>query len=399
MSPGLKLKHLGVIAGVCLLLAFQNCAQPAQEDSLNSSLEELTPFAYNAQPDTVSHMSCSGMSDAGPDRRAYFSFRVGAYNPATGGLGTRKEFREAMKYYNNDQRARVFGISSKNSNTYLSLSIRDIKNYQLVWKEGETRAGEELDAMLPELDSPQIAGPLAASGTLSDGSGNGSWMNYFPGSGDKRLMEGSLRYYHFENTMAETRAALHRGDTIMAVSYSGTADSQDTKLRLPDDHPNDNISLPNNRAYGTGFYLTFAVSSRFTGGEARVLSPNNGIREIDLTTNTDKYGNWDCNAAYQFMIVRPEDNYKTATCNPFVDPNPSTLSATDQAALIAIRRVLRVEDWFVDLTNRTVMPKRTGDYCYGPLNGRTITYSSPSNSCANTNTTMCPHFVSVCIKR
>lgn len=397
MSPGLKLKHFGIIAGVCLLLAFQNCAQPADDGSLNSSLEELTPFAYNAQPDTIAHMSCSGMSDAGPDRRAYFSFRVGAYNPATGGLGTLKSFREAMKYYNNDQRSRVFGISSKNSNTYLSLSIRDISNYQKVWKEGETRAGEELDAMLPDLSSAQIAGPLAASTDRPDGTGNGNFINYFPGSGDKRLMEGSLRYYHFENTMAETRGALHKGDTIMAVSYSDSADSQDTKLRVPDDDPRDNISLPTNRAYGTGYYLTFAVSAKFSGGEARVLSPNNGVREIDLRTNTDKAGSWDCNTAYQFMVVRPEDNFKTATTNPFVDPNPATLSPTDQASLIAIRRVLRVEDWFVDLPNRTIMPKRTGDYCYGPLNGRTITYA-PS-VCANTNTTMCPHFVSVCIKR
>lgn len=392
MSPGqkLKLKHLGIAAGVCLLFAFQNCAQPADDGSTNSSLEELTPFAYNAQPDTIAHMSCSGLSDSGPDRRAYFSFRVGAYNPVTGGLSTTQEFRDAMKYYNNDQRARVFGISAKNSNTYLSLSIRSVSNYQSVWKEGETRAGEELDNMLPSLDSAQIAGPLAASA-------QNQLINYFPGSGDKRLMEGSLRYYHFENTMVDTRAALDRRDAILAVSYSETADSQDTKLRVPDDNPNDNLSLPTNRAYGTGYFLSFSLPNTMTGGEARVISPNGGVQEIDLMTNTTKASNWDCSTAYQFAIVRPEDIGKTVLFDPTVDPPLASLSAADQAALVAIRRVLRVEDWFVDLAKREVAPKRTGDYCYGPLNGRTIQYGE--KTCVNNNSTMCQHYVSVCIRR
>lgn len=391
MSPGLKLKHLGIFACACLLFAFQNCAQPADDGSTNSSLEELTPFAYNAQPDTIAHMSCSGLSDSGPERRAYFSFRVGAYNPATGGLSTNQTFRDAMKYYNNDQRARVFGISAKNSNTYLSVSVRSTSNYQSVWKEGETRAGEELDNMLPSLDSAQIAGPLAASA-------QNQMINYFPGSSDKRLMEGSLRYYHFENTMVDTRAALDRRDALLAVSYSSTADTQDTKLRVPDDNPNDNISLPTNRAYGTGYFLHFSLPNSLTGGEARVISPNGGIQEMDLTTNSTKLSNWDCSAAYQFTVVRPEDVANAlVTCEAQVDPPLTSLSATDQAALIAIRRVLRVEDWFVNIPRRCILPKRTGDYCYGPLNGRVIQYGQ--STCTNSNSTMCQHYVSVCIRR
>jgi hypothetical protein len=388
VSPGLKLKHFGVLLGITVLLAFQNCAQPVEDNSTNSSLEALTPFAYSATPDTLAHMSCSGLADSGPDRRAYFSFRVGAYNPFTGGLSTTSEFRDAMKYYNADQRARIFGISAKNSNTNLSLSIRSTSNYQSIWKEGETRAGEELDAMLPELDSFQVAGPLAAS--LPN-----QMINYFPGSEDKRLIEGSLRYYHFENTMVDTRAALDRRDALMVIGYSDTTDSQDTKLRTPDDNPNNAITPPTNRAYGTGYFLHFGLPNGYTGGETRVISPNGGIQEIDLATGSAKTANWDCSAAYQFMVVRPEDKVAgTVLCDATVDPNPT--NATDLAALVAIRRVLRVEDWFVDLARRCVMPKRTGDYCYGPLNGRVIQYGQIT--CTNSNTTMCPHFVSVCIK-
>ena len=209
-------------------------------------------------------------------------------------------------------------------------------------------------------------------------------------------MEGSLRYYHYENTMVDTRASLDRRDALMVLGYSGTSDSQDTKLRVPAQNPNSSVTLPSNRAYGTGYFLRFSLPNGYTGGEARVISPNGGIEEMDLTANSYKASNWDCSAAYQFMVVRPEDKANgTVLCDATVDPNPS--DPTSLAALIAIRRVLRVEDWFVDINRRCVMPKRTGDYCYGPMNGRVIQYGQIT--CTNSNSTMCPHFVSVCIKR
>src|SRR5690606_13850467 len=104
---------------------------------------------------------------------------------------------------------------------------------------------------------------------------------------------------------------------------------------------------------------------------------------------------WDCSANYQFMVVRPEDKAAgRVNCDPIVDKYNN---ATEQAALNAIRRVLRVEDWFVDVARKCIMPKRTGDYCYGAVQGRTVQYGLAS--CLNSATTMCPHFVSVCIKR
>lgn len=395
MSPGLKLKHVGALLGVTVLLAFQNCAQPIENESSSSSLEALTPFAYSATPDTIAHMSCSGLPDAGPDPRAYFSFRVGGYDPNYGGLSTTLEFREAMKYYSVDQLARIFGISAKNSNTNLSLSLRQADNYQRYFKEGQLVAGEELDAMLPELDSFQIAGPLAASAPNQK-------ISYFPGASEKRLMEGSLRYYHFENNMAAMRKSLTDREMLMVVGYSDTTDPLDVNLRVPDDNPYDNITPPSNRAYGTGYFLRFSLPSNYGAGEPRVISPTGGVEEIDLATGSSKISNWDCSAAYQFLIVRPEDVGKSVVCNHTVDSTPT--NQVDLDAYKAIRRVLRVEDWFVDLDHRCVIPKRTGDYCYGPMQGRTIQYpqvGQTSYTCSNpvNGTTYCPHFVSVCIRR
>ena len=98
--------------------------------------------------------------------------------------------------------------------------------------------------------------------------------------------------------------------------------------------------------------------------------------------------------------MRPQDVVnRLVICNATVDSYSDTNS---QAALTAIRRVLRVEDWWVDTANHCIMPKNTGDYCYGgDIGTSAIAYpaAAANNSCINNSTTaVCPHFVSVCIR-
>ncbi len=140
MSQSLKLRHAIIVSAVGLILTFQNCSQ-AQFDSQAEmqSFEDGLPFAYNAKIDTISYMSCSGMSENPPDKRGYYTFRVGAYgtcnpndiacqqNPfqsPIAGLSMSREFREATKYYDKKQKAHLFSQSAKNSNTFLSVSLR-----------------------------------------------------------------------------------------------------------------------------------------------------------------------------------------------------------------------------------------------------------------------------------
>jgi hypothetical protein len=403
------MRHVLIVSCIGLILTFQNCSQ-AQFDAEaeQQSFESQLPFAYEAKIDTIAYMSCSGMSDNQPDRRAYFTIRAGAYgtcNPAdylcqqnpfaspVAGLSMSKDFREATKYYDKKQKAHLFSMSDKNANTFLSLSIRSAGNYQLPWKEGNLVAGEELDAMLPALDTPAVAGPLGFSS-------EGQMMNYFPGSHTQRLMEGSLRYYNFENTSKLTRDTLNSREALMVMGYSTTADPMETGLRSPDQAAANQPQLPTNRAYGTGFYLSFELPTgpggvRMSSGEQRALSTGNGVEEVDLITGQPTSASWDCSYNYQFMVVRPEDKANgLVTCDATVD---RYANATEQAALNAIRRVLRVEDWFVDVARRCIMPKRTGDYCYGAVQGRTIQYGQAN--CLNNATTMCPHIVSVCVRR
>lgn len=385
MSYRLNQRH--VLAGltVGVLLAFQNCAQPVDDATLDeSSFSDNLPFAYDVKVDTIAHMSCSDMASTF-EPRAYFTFRAGAYT-SKGGLTLTPEFVSATKFYNNQQRANIMRESARNAATMLSLSVRTSANFQSPWALEAVNLGEDIEPMSAPLDSAFIAGPLA---TMTDSK---TRLHYFPSSESQRLIEGSVRFNRGEKAVADTRSGLHGNSLVLTVGFSNSLDPLDTTLR--GDTPG-NISS----VYGTGFYIKFGVPSKFSsaGGLDRVMV-SDGISEIDMKTKKARVGaaGFDCPSSYQFMVVRTMDrDAGKVVCNSWGDRYST---AEQQAALNALRRVLRVEDWYVDPVNRCIMPRGAGgpvgDSCYGNLGTRRIQYTDAS--CSHTNTTTCPHFVSVC---
>lgn len=423
--PGrLKSRHFAFAAVILACLFFQNCDSTSM-DTQNSSQSSM-PFAYTPVVDTIAYMSCSDIASTGFEPRAYFSFRAGAYNSATGGLAISNDFYTETKNYDPTDRGGLLSSSDANSGIYMNLSIRSAGNYQSLWATTSATQGNEFDVFLPQLDSAQIEGPLASSA-------NGQMVNYFPGDQDKRLMEASLRFLQYENVAQDTRNNLDNRNAYLIAGFTSTADPADQNLRSPVDFnftcpsqlgenynpythtcqtgPIPTVApnpLPNqqNEVFGIAYVPNdqmFALPQGYTGGDRRVLS-SSGLQEMDLTTGQIRASNWDCSQSYEFMIVRPEDKAAgTVICNATVDRYSNT---TQQAELNAIRRVLRVEDWWVDLDNRCVMPKGTGDYCYGQAVDQaqagmvTIQYglSSCVDNLAKAPFTVCPHFVSVCIR-
>jgi hypothetical protein len=243
--------------------------------------------------------------------------------------------------------------------------------------------------MLPALESDEIAGPL---GSLKPG----VRLNYFPGSGDKRLLEGSLRFLKSENDSRGLRDTLDNKSAFLVTGFSDTPDPGETILRSPSNFNDATGGEPSKTAvYGTGYGVGFGLANGQTAGDRRVLATT-GVSEINLENGAIANGNWVCAQNYQFIVVRPEDiKSHKANCFTGVD---SAANASQRAALRAIRRVLRVEDWYVDVVNHCVVPKDTGDYCYGANIGtRTIQYGLAQ--CTNTTATACPHFVSVCMRQ
>lgn len=413
MPANLRSRHITFLTVLAVLMLYQNCGQTSEDTTFNSasSYQESSPFAYDAKIDTLAYMSCSEMAEGSYEPRAYFTFRAGAYSSSTGGLGMTPAFRDYTKYYSNTDRANMLSQSSANNNTLLSLSVRKAHDFQSLFYVGSVLAGEALDAFLPALNSDEIAGPFAASAT-------GQYINYFPGANDQRLMEASLRFTSFENTAVILRNGINFSGPdplILVAGYSGSADTMDPALRSPfgvpilgqpAPAPTSTSNPANTTAYGVGYKIRFALPAGFLSGDNRAISPimsspSPGIQEIDLTTNQPRPSTWDCGlhgdgtVNYQFMVIRPQDLGVTVACRTGVD---RFSNADQQAALNAIRRVLRVEDWFVDLDYHCIVPKRTPDLCYGTtLGNRVISYGL--NQCIDDPTRACPHIVSVCIRQ
>lgn len=372
-----------ILGGAVLgsLLVFQNCSDTGLEegnDSLSSYMEGL-PFAYKASLDTIAYMSCSRMKNS-YEPRAFFTFRAGAYTPLAG-LEITPEFAEATKYYTLQTKSEAFADSLANSNTRPQLALRSSSNLQSVVVNGAAKSGTSLGTMLSNLSRSPIMEHLV---TMQPG----MKKNYFASGANDRLLAGSLRFNDGdeENVAAEIRKILKNNEVLLALTFTDTDNPDDAKARGP-------AGVMTSQAYGRGYQLQFGVPDGWTTAEQRVVT---AVNEVNLTPGYPSTGaQWSCPTTMQFKIVRPEDLADAGPCSLSVD----YYSTEDQrVALDAIRRVLPVEDFYVDVVNRCVVPKAhiatESQSCYGDRTGRgAINYTS--SSCSGDS---CPHHVSVCIK-
>jgi hypothetical protein len=402
MIRRLKLRPFLYATGLFSVFVFQNCAQPPDLSQDQAQYNDSIPFAYKAQIDTLSYMSCSNLTANSYEPRAYYTFRAGAYNNTTGGLTITPAFYEATQYYANTDRANTLSSSMFNGNTILNFSIRASANYQQMYYVNQVAAQETVDQFLPELDGPQVAGPISSVVP-------GQMLNYFPGSDNtQRLMEASLRFMDYETNMAQIRNQISAGTLMLVAGYPETANVTDSSLKSPFDVDGTSSTQSYNASnatevFGVGYKLGFSLPYGNTSGDARVLATygsNSDIKEVDLTTNSIISSAWDCDSNFQFQVINPQDLVTTPGLCTLGADTYQTGNTTQQAALNAIRRVLRVEDWFVDVVHHCVVPRYGGDVCYGSsiANGEKIQYSL--TACQDVpGTSVCPHFVSVCIRQ
>jgi hypothetical protein len=126
------------------------------------------------------------------------------------------------------------------------------------------------------------------------------------------------------------------------------------------------------------------------------------VNEVDLSTGAAVTGSavWTCPSKFQFRIVRREDvNAIGANCTMAPDP------AMPSADLLLVRNTLKVEDWYVDMTHKCIIPKQTfaqsGQSCYGQSTSIAYTMGDacdpdgPITSGSATSPT-CVAFASVC---
>lgn len=385
---------LGLIS-LCLII-FQNCAEPldiASQDSL--SFNSQLPFAFDSTIDTIAYMSCS---DVGTDfdSRAYFSFRAGAYGDNSG-IRLTDDYLAATANFTPGQRADGLATSDKNAGAQLQMSIRQRSDLQSMLSSGSSiQENKDYTNILASLDSPLIAERLA-------GLGAGQRINYFSGiSGlSGRLLEGSIRFFDSEVSSASMRDNLRDSGLLTFTYVSDLAGGVEARGPDQTDHK---------KVYGKGYQVDFrmghgidrfnsALRPVFTRGIHRVI---NSVQEIDLQKRSPTEANirpWTCDNDNSFLIIRPEDLAQArVVCTKTLDPVAPATEA-DRLTLQALRRVLRPEDWWIDLSRRCVIPKQSNGNCYGrPSTTSTTTVKYDGGDCTTTNY-MCPHYVSVCLRQ
>ncbi|NQZ00876.1 MAG: hypothetical protein HRT45_09430 [Bdellovibrionales bacterium] len=389
--------HLGVVLYLSVifvgLVSFQNCSDPlelAEEDA--STFSDKLPFAYDVKMDTFSYMSCADMTQTNYDRRALHTFHLGAYEP-TSGVRLTQEFLDATGNFRPEARAEALSRSPTNTGAILQFAVRntEVNHQQILLNDPNGRlvvVGEDIGNFLggAPLSAPGVASALVKEEVermeaeqAGDLNATLPYINYFKGSPgfDGRLMETKLR---FPNTLKSITDQFYR-----SVNLSLTFTPENNVLSYFARSPN-----PENQArevYGYKYIPTFNGLKRKHGANEQGSFSGNiqpsgssiqnrtivALREVNLLTNEGK--SWFCEPDLRLVMIDPFDSRffdATVGNEPCtisaaaggVDDMGSIPSARDRKRLEIIRRVLRVEDFYVNIQENCVVPKDSKNSCY-----------------------------------
>ena len=438
-----KMERMGKLAliGFILLIpiiSFQNCAEePIGGEDLSSSEAEgeaLDPVAFDTLVDTLGYMSCQSMGSV-YNKRAYFSFKIGAYRSGSGMRFTDSYF-DSVKDKNIENKVKPIKETENNLMTYLQMSIHQQGSYRYRFNLG-THTGKE------GVHYRKILGPQPLSndiyvGQLAQLEDKFSRINYFRGlsNSDKRLIEGHLQLVSLgSNYQKVLRHSLEDTGTrpaLLTFGYTkgGLAGGD---LIGPDQSPADK------KAFGRGYRLSFGnghcyqynkdkdiVASCVAQGDNSQIQRRAlvGVTEVDLNGGTSSSGaGWNCPSWARFMIFRPQDVKSGSSSSDLmpcgVDANGVEISVKEfnlNSEQRAIYRILQAADWSVDFQRRCVVPKQNGGLCYGSnynqqnsvvnyyglwAQGRcdvVTEYDLNSDGSLERISVLCPHYINVCFR-
>ncbi len=389
------------ILGLGVAAVGSGCTSPVQtsQESVIEKTAKTLPFAYDAVLDQFTHMSCTNMpvsTGTSFSTSAYFTYRMGAYNQ--GGLTLTDSFYTTLRKFKFDQQAEILSASDINTNTVLQLSMRERLNYQnLYLRTGSNpTANQDYWNMLTTLGSAETAQTLVnnPAGSRVKFLRNGNPGGY--------RLEGSL-YFSDNATMVQaTRAFLSGGAStsgLITMTFSNGA----TQARSPADVSETSTVNKSRVVYGRGYAPSFGLPNLSTVPGGNLYSgttnpyPANVVTAMTETsldgTQLNPSPDWACPATLQLRIIRAADVGKAGTrCDRKSDPaNPSV-------ELKLLRNTLKVEDWYIDLANNCMIPKRSGPDCYGARQDIVYTMGDAcsADSAGQSN---CVQYASTCYRR
>jgi hypothetical protein len=339
---------------------YQDCSEPANfpANSL-SSLAQKMDFPYSAKVDQIAYMSCNQLAQGLYDDSAYFHFRVGAYRSGSG-ISVNQSFKDNSKVSSRsmDDQVKVIGEAPSVIGARPQISIRDYSDFQAIITQnqgGQVQEGADVASFFTPLDGPDFA-HLALNMVAGEAV---RYVRNESVSGNR--LEGTLHFNSTYNTSVDIRNHLQNGSAFLALTYLGPGGKNSARgpIDFGLDTKKSDISV-----YGSGFQLSFR-SPQFAGGQypPNVLS---AVSEIDLKSRGVPASNspWTCDPAMQFKILRTNlfADTKLAGCNMQSD-DPL------DGKLAVVRKSFRVEDWYVDMANRCLIPKKLGGGCYAATVG------------------------------
>ncbi len=352
---------IAAIAAVLLSgLVFQNCSVPAS--SRGNSLASLAAginFPYDSQIDQIAYMSCNQMASGSYDPSVYFSFRVGAYRSGSGvqvtpAFMSNKNVSGARPA---DQAALLSQVPSTVA-AQPQLAVRSFANFQIPFLSSQTSAGTEgqdYTTFFTRMDDPDFA---MAALTVTSGDGVKYVRTESP---QGARFEGNIAINNSWASVTGLQTQINSGTALLAVTYIGAAGKY--QARAPADYGL-STSPTGTSVFGRGYQLQFRQPVGSSAGYP--INTLSSVSELNLETRglPSHVGTWTCDPSLQFRILRSNltADLSQAGCSLSID----NLS---DPKLVIVRNSFRVEDWYVDMVNRCLIPKKPGYGCYASTVG------------------------------
>lgn len=370
---------------------YQNCSEAPLESQDLSSVAATAPFAYDEKIDQIAYMSCSEL-DVGDTNTMYFTFKAGAYYSGSG-LRLNDSFIYAARNLVTSDKIAALAQSPANGNVYLSMGVRSLGNLQSL--NSIIGRNEHTASFLGALSATPIATPLVSNITNNGGK---NYVRTFsattPELSDIIKLAGNGTVVQNEQVAETIRTLLNNQTDALTLTYNKT--NADVSIALG---PTQNSAAS---VYGKGFKMNFikgtgrvsAFTDNYVGtiNQAPVRIMTN-VKEFSLLDPNLSEVNWNCNTNWRFIIVKnPAADLGTKIVCDKVNQAPTNAAQTE--TLTTLRKMLPATDWDIDLTNKCLIPKKTGFKCY--TNG-TAPVNYDGGSCNREGMT-CPHYVSICKK-
>lgn len=382
------------------VFVFQNCSVPPIVDTDAKALEEAAKvdFAYDASIDQITYMSCALAMPGTFDRGAYYSFRIGAYRDQAG-LRLNDSFRLAYGNRPADRQSSILASSPANTGTAVQLGVRQLNNFQgLYTADGNPKNGQDYVNIFETLGTLDLSDLLVRISPTSR-------LRYLRnGSVFGARFEGDLNFTQNPTLSGSIRTILNN-DGFLGLTYSysqkgsgGNTGMSDTYARAPGYLYEDTGSDPARQVYGRGFYLRFTQPMN-GNTPAHQNFPNvilKSVTEMNLLSQTGGtgLGTWTCPDTLRLKIVRAEDAGAPGGTACSMAPDPAVLTPD----LVIARNQLRVEDWYIDMTNKCIVPKKDPGTCYGSGAGVTVQYNI-TQDCQEGVSPSCVSFASICYRQ